>query len=66
MLCINPGYVSRGEAFGSYAEIVVNVNEFSSLNGNSNEINSNIPDNLSSEHSSFSICGRTSVSIKRL
>ncbi|CAH8482519.1 unnamed protein product [Schistosoma haematobium] len=66
VLCINPGYVSKGEAFGSYAEIVVNVNEFSSLNGNSNEINSNIPDNLSSEHSSFSICGRTSVSIKRL
>ncbi|VDP25713.1 unnamed protein product [Schistosoma mattheei] len=66
VLCINPGYVSRGEAFGSYAEIVVNVNEFSSLNENSNEINSNIPDNLSSEHSSFSICGRTSVSIKRL
>ncbi|VDO48631.1 unnamed protein product [Schistosoma margrebowiei] len=66
VLCINPGYVSRGEAFGSYAEIVVNVNEFSSLNENSNEINSNIPDNLSSEHSSFSICGRTAVSIKRL
>lgn len=66
VLCINPGYVSRGEAFGSYAEIVVNVNEFSSLNENSNGTNSNIPDKLSLEHSSFSICGRTSVLIKRL
>ncbi|CAH8484396.1 unnamed protein product [Schistosoma rodhaini] len=66
VLCINPGYVSRGEAFGSYAEIVVNGNEFSSLSENSNDINSYIPDNLSPEHSSSSICGRTSVLIKRL
>ncbi|CAH8461621.1 unnamed protein product [Schistosoma turkestanicum] len=67
VLCVNPGHVSRGEVFGSYAEIVVNANEFSNLNETSNDgIDSSIPNKLSSEHSNSSICGRTSVLIKRI
>ncbi|KAK4473639.1 hypothetical protein MN116_002991 [Schistosoma mekongi] len=66
VLCINPGFVSRGESFGSYAEIFVNVNEFPSLNENNYGIESPMPNNVPSEHSSSTICDRTSVLIKRI
>nr|CAH8831740.1 unnamed protein product [Trichobilharzia regenti] len=74
ILCINPGYVSRGEAFGSYAEMVVNVNELTNTNGTDiNNSSSYVPSSgssssdLSSQASdTTSICGRTSVLIKRI
>ncbi|KAH8850517.1 DNA polymerase alpha subunit B [Schistosoma japonicum] len=66
VLCINPGFVSRGESFGSYAEICVSANEFPSPNGNNYGIELPMSNNVPSEHSSSTICDRTSVLIKRI